>query len=141
VTLIDPPFEVADELERMSQGLTQALQRFATGVFLAWYPIKDPKRIARFHARLAAICPLRLMRVELMTQRPINTERLNGCGLIVANPPFTLEEDMAAVLPDLSRRLTADGGGAGYHLDWINPASAKAPRPASGVKDRMRPSR
>jgi 23S rRNA (adenine2030-N6)-methyltransferase len=141
VTLIDPPFEVADELERMSQGLTQALQRFATGVFLAWYPIKDPKRIARFHARLAEMGPQRLMRVELMIQRPINTERLNGCGLIVANPPFTLEEDMAAVLPDLSRRLTADGGGAGYRLDWINPASAKAPRPASGKKDRMRPSR
>ena len=36
-------------------GLAQGLQRFATGIYLAWYPIKDPKPIARFHARLAAL--------------------------------------------------------------------------------------
>jgi 23S rRNA (adenine2030-N6)-methyltransferase len=141
VALIDPPFEVADEIERMTQGLAQALRRFATGIYLAWYPIKDPRRTARFHARLAEMGPLRLMRAELMIQRPINTERLNGCGLVIANPPFTMEADMAAVLPDLSRRLTAAGGGASYRLDWINPASTKAPRTVSAAKDRMRPSR
>lgn len=141
VVLIDPPFEVADELDRMAQGLAEALQRFATGVYLAWYPIKDPKRIARFHARLAEMGPLRLMRMELMIQRPVNTERLNGCGLVVANPPYTLEGDMAAVLPDLSRRLTAAGSGAGYRLDWIGRAQAKAPQVPSGAKGRTRPSR
>ena len=55
VVLIDPPFEETDEFDRMADGLAQALQRFATGVYIAWYPIKDPKPVARFHAALAAL--------------------------------------------------------------------------------------
>ena len=141
VVLIDPPFEATDEFERITHGLAQALQRFATGIYLVWYPIKDSKRVARFHARLAEMGSLPLMCVELMIQRPVNTERLNGCGLIVANPPFTLEGDMTVVLPDLGRRLTAVGGGADYRLDWIKPAQPKAPRAAPGMKGRMRSSR
>src|SRR5262249_31073260 len=49
VILIDPPFEERGELQTMATGLAHALQRFATGLYLAWYPIKDPKPIARFH--------------------------------------------------------------------------------------------
>jgi 23S rRNA (adenine2030-N6)-methyltransferase len=140
VVLIDPPFEASDEFDRLAQGLGHALQRFATGVCLAWYPIKDPKRIARFHARLGELGPLRLMRMELMIQRPTDSERLNGCGLVVANPPYTMEEDMAAVLPHLSRRLAAAGTGAGYRLDWIGRETAM-PAVRPGGKGRTRPSR
>ena len=50
IVLIDPPFEATDEFDRMTDGLAQGLRRFATGIYLAWYPIKDPKPIARFHA-------------------------------------------------------------------------------------------
>src|SRR5207344_721439 len=37
IVLIDPPFEEARELDRMVEGLAQGLQRFATGIYLAWY--------------------------------------------------------------------------------------------------------
>ena len=56
VVLIDPPFEEEGELARMVEGLDQALRRFRTGVYLAWYPIKDRKPIERFHADLASRC-------------------------------------------------------------------------------------
>jgi len=138
IVLIDPPFEEARELDRMVEGLAQGLQRFATGVYLAWYPIKDPKPIARFHADLAALGVPQLMRVELMIQRPSDPERLNGCGLIVANPPYTLEGELAAALPDLSRRLAAASTGMRYRLDWIGPTVPGVDRPAE-AKQRMRP--
>lgn len=141
VVLIDPPFEAADEIDRLVHGLSQALQRFATGIYLAWYPIKDPKRIARFHARLGELAPPQSMCIELMIQRPINTERLNGCGLIVVNPPYTLEGDMAAVLPHLGRRLAAAGSGADYGLDWLGRETARAATARPGGKGRTRPSR
>ncbi len=54
VVLIDPPFEEQGELARLADGLGQALRRFETGVYLAWYPIKDRKPIARFRKALAA---------------------------------------------------------------------------------------
>ena len=75
------------------------------------------------------------MRVELMIQRPSDPERLNGCGLIVANPPYTLEGELAAVLPELSRRLAAGGGGARLppRLDRAR-ATPSAGRPAPEAK-------
>src|SRR5262245_42272034 len=41
VILIDPPFEEEGELARLAAGLGEGLRRFATGVFIAWYPIND----------------------------------------------------------------------------------------------------
>ncbi|MBX9591350.1 MAG: 23S rRNA (adenine(2030)-N(6))-methyltransferase RlmJ [Hyphomonadaceae bacterium] len=117
VILIDPPFEQPDELAWLSAGLAEALGRFETGVYLAWYPIKDLKPIATFHRTLAGLERHDLLRVELMIRDGQNApDRLNGCGLIVANPPYTLRERLAAVLPELTQRL-AEGAGAHYRLD------------------------
>jgi 23S rRNA (adenine2030-N6)-methyltransferase len=122
IVLIDPPFEEDRELARLADGLAQGLRRFATGVYLAWYPIKDPKPVARLHAEVAAIAGARLLTVELMLRRPAAADRLNGCGLIVANPPHTLEGELAGILPELTRRL-ADGSGAHYRLGAVAAAA------------------
>jgi 23S rRNA (adenine2030-N6)-methyltransferase len=141
VVLIDPPFEEPRELDRMAVGLAQGLQRFATGIYLAWYPIKDLKPIARFHADLAALDIPKLLRVELLVQRPSDSERLNGCGLIVANPPYTLEGELSAILPELNRRLASASAGARYRLDWIEPTNPGPPKPSPDAKQRVRPTR
>lgn len=124
IVLIDPPFEEAGEFERVCSGLTQALKRFSTGTYLVWYPIKDMHPVNRFHAALAALAVPKLLRVELMIRRPTDPDRLNGCGLIVLNPPFTLESELGAILPALSRQLADGGTGAGHRLDRIDPAPA-----------------
>ena len=127
VVLIDPPFEEPGELERIAAGLAQALQRFATGTYLAWYPIKDPQPIRRFHTGLARLGVPNMLRVELLIQRAEHADRLNGCGLVVVNPPYTLERELAVVLPELRRRLAAAPGGGSYRLDWIaNPTPGAA---------------
>jgi 23S rRNA (adenine2030-N6)-methyltransferase len=95
----------------MADGLTEALRRFATGVYLAWYPIKDLKPVARFHRAVAAVAAPKLLRVEVMLRRPVDPERLNGCGLLVANPPHTLRGDLAILLPEIARRLGDQGHG------------------------------
>ena len=138
VVLIDPPFEEPGELERIAAGLAQALQRFATGTYLAWYPIKDPQPIRRFHTGLARLGVPNMLRVELLIQRAEHADRLNGCGLVVVNPPYTLERELAVVLPELRRRLAATPGGGSYRLDWI---ASPAPGAAGGeaeAKRRMR---
>ena len=121
VVLIDPPFEEEGEFERLAAGLAQALRRFETGVYLAWYPIKNPKPIARFHGALAALDEPELLRVELMIRTASDPDRLNGCGLVVANPPFTLQGELASILPELTRRL-GEGASARYRLDRLGTA-------------------
>ena len=112
-----PTADRSGELERVAEGLRQGLERFATGVFIAWYPIKDIKPINRFVANLAS-APIRLLRAEILLARPERGESLNGCGLIIANPPYTLEGELARFLPQLHRRL-ADADAGGHRLMWI----------------------
>jgi 23S rRNA (adenine2030-N6)-methyltransferase len=134
IVLIDPPFEEEGELDRLALGLGQALRRFETGVYLAWYPIKDLKPIARFRAGLKATGRTGLLAVELMLRRPVAPERLNGCGLIVANPPHTLADRLATLLPEVTRRLGQDGA-AHYRIEPID-ANGRARGPPSPVPRR-----
>lgn len=136
IVLIDPPFEEEGELMRLAEGLVQGLRRFATGVYLAWYPIKDPAPIRRLHDALGALSGPELLRVELMIRGASAPDRLNGCGLIVANPPYTLQSQLEGVLPELTRRL-GEGPGANHHIDHIS-AQSRAPARRPPVSHRRR---
>lgn len=111
LVLVDPPFEQADELERLISGLKDALKRFATGVYILWFPIKSVRPIDRFYAGISALGPLKLALIELYIRAPNDPERLNGTGLLIVNPPYLLPEQMRALLPALVPSL-ADGDGA-----------------------------
>jgi len=137
LVLIDPPFEEAGELERLVRGLGKGLERFATGIFMAWYPIKDVKPIAKFHKGLAALDLPKPLCVELQIRRPSDPDRLNGCGLVIANAPYTLEADLAALLPELGRRL-AKAPGASHRVHRLEQPGTGAQNTGSEGKRRMR---
>ena len=118
VVLIDPPYEARDEFSRLERGLTQAVRRFATGCFLLWYPMKDPRVVAAFHDRLRSQNLPPALVLEVLRQGCNNPDTLNGCGLVVVNPPWTLVARLEIVLPVLAERL-ATAAGAGYRLDWL----------------------
>lgn len=118
VILIDPPFEQPGDLDRLVTGLQAATKRFATGVYLLWYPIKARKPVAKMHRDLAQCFTSNLLRVELTVHPEHIEDRLNGCGLIILNPPYMLEQQLATVLPDLSARL-ALGETSSFRLDWL----------------------
>jgi 23S rRNA (adenine2030-N6)-methyltransferase len=46
LVLIDPPYEVKDEFQRLIKGLGEALKRWPTGIYAIWYPIKSPAGLA-----------------------------------------------------------------------------------------------
>jgi 23S rRNA (adenine2030-N6)-methyltransferase len=115
LVLIDPPFEAPGELIRMTEALSEGLQRFRTGTYLLWHPIKDEKPVARFHKAIAAVATsARIeapLKIELFLRPPRNPLILNGCGLVVINPPFTLETELQIILPALAKRLGDNGKG------------------------------
>jgi 23S rRNA (adenine2030-N6)-methyltransferase len=117
LVLIDPPFEAADDFARLPAALAEAQRKWATGIYLVWYPIKDrggPDALAR---RLTRLGIAKILRAELTVSHPPDPSRLNGCGLIVVNPPWTLESELAILLPALSACLGQGQGG--FRLDWI----------------------
>jgi 23S rRNA (adenine2030-N6)-methyltransferase len=125
LVLVDPPFEESGEFARIANGLREAVRRFATGTVLVWFPIKDPRQVASFYRELSKPGFERVLQLELMIRAARDPEVLNGCGLVVLNPPYTLAEKAERLLPHFAERL-AQGPGAGYRLDWINSAGASA---------------
>ena len=123
LVLIDPPFEEADEFERLVEALAGAHRKWPTGIYMVWYPLKDARESDRFGLRLSRLGIPRILRAELTVagsppaDRPTG-ERLSGTGLIVVNPPWRLETELAALLPALAKVLAGDGRGA-TRLDWL----------------------
>lgn len=118
LVLIDPPFEVRDEFERMRKGLAQAMKRWPTGLYALWYPIKARAPVDRFHADLAMLGLPKTLVAEVMIQDGDDPNRLNGCGLVLINPPWKLDESLAVLLPWLARVLAPTGFS---RLDWLVP--------------------
>ncbi|MEQ1578621.1 MAG: 23S rRNA (adenine(2030)-N(6))-methyltransferase RlmJ [Hyphomicrobium sp.] len=123
VTLIDPPFEELGEFDRLVQGLRDAHKRFATGTVIAWYPIKDERAVAAFHAGLQRLEMSKLMSVVLMVRNPSHLGGLPGTGLVISNPPFTLESKLQVLLPYLKETLQ-QGSGARSHIEWLKREAA-----------------
>jgi len=46
--------------------------------------------------------------ISLTVGRP-SGERMDGCGMIIVNPPFTLEKDIIALRPLLEKHLAREG--------------------------------
>ena len=120
LVLIDPPFEAADEFARAVAGLRAAHRRWPTGIYVLWYPIKDPAEIARFHAELTATGIRRMLAAELLVQAPSDPRQLNGSGLIVVNPPWQVDAELGALYESLAARLSR-GRGAGAQVRWLLP--------------------
>jgi len=121
LVLVDPPFEEDGEFARMAEGLQAAYRRFASGVYVLWYPIKERAAIRRFHAALQASGIRRILRAEVLVAREKEGERLAGCGLIVVNPPYTVPESLAQTLPWLAKLLRQDREQAESRIDWLVP--------------------
>jgi 23S rRNA (adenine2030-N6)-methyltransferase len=113
LVLIDPPYEQPDEFVRLVAGLRTAHERFCTGVFAAWYPIKHRAPVRAFHQNTKESGIRDIIAAELWLREPTDPARLNGCGLLVINPPFGFEDAAPPILAALLDRLGAREHGEG----------------------------
>ena len=112
LVLIDPPYEEADELERLGRELLAAVAKWPTGLYAGWYPIKDLGPVDRVARALDAASARPGLRVEVLVDDPHDPARLNGSGLFILNPPFGLLGEAEILLPALAERLSRQGYGA-----------------------------
>ena len=114
LTFIDPPYEESrQDFERTRHAAAEALRRFRTGLVAVWYPIKDERHTAAWHAALAAGLDCAMLAAELSLYPRDSRVALNGSGMLILNPPYQLAERMAIWLPQLHACLDlGHGGGA-----------------------------
>jgi 23S rRNA (adenine2030-N6)-methyltransferase len=105
LVLIDPPFEDPREFAALVQGLTAGWRRFRTGVFAAWYPIKQRAPVRQFMTDVRDGGIRDVVTAELLLREPVDPGRLNGCGMLLVNPPYRFEQEVPPILAALLDRL------------------------------------
>ncbi|MER8469528.1 23S rRNA (adenine(2030)-N(6))-methyltransferase RlmJ [Mesorhizobium sp. M1328] len=118
LVLIDPPFEEEGEFGRLVDGLQRAHRRWPGGIYALWYPLKDRKVVAAFRKALKQTGIPKLLDIGFEI-RPASVEpSLYGSGMVVVNPPFTLEGELRTLLPALHRLLALEQP-SHWTLDWL----------------------
>lgn len=118
LVLVDPPFEREDEFDRMIEGAEIMARKWPTGTAMFWYPIKNRHAVARFEAAVQEAGFGKLLVIEIHVDAPDAIGPLAACGIMIANPPWTLAEEMTTLLPSLSQRL-ARGPVARWRVEWL----------------------
>lgn len=120
LVLIDPPYEAVDETTRVAKQLREAVKRFATGIFIIWYPVTSEEFASRFVAEIKALAIPNMIQAELRVKLPHVQTGLAGSGLLIVNPPFVLEKQLQMLLPALAARLGVSGRGRSQ-TNWLTP--------------------
>jgi 23S rRNA (adenine2030-N6)-methyltransferase len=125
LVLIDPPFEAKDEFERLGATFAEAYTKWTTGIYMIWYPAKSRRAtdaLAQLVARAAAAAkpPGKCLRLEFSVAPQSAGAPLASTGLLIVNPPFTLQSELKTILPELEMPL-GQGGAARFRLEVPKP--------------------
>lgn len=118
LVVVDPPFEATNEFDRLATGAEIMGRKWPNGLGLFWYPVKNLPAVARFEARLKETALPKILIAELHVADVMAEGPLAACGLALINPPYTLQDELAALLPQLCT-LLARGQQARWRLDWL----------------------
>jgi 23S rRNA (adenine2030-N6)-methyltransferase len=123
LVLIDPPYEESSaDFERVTAAIVDALQRFSTGIYAAWYPIKDEREVRGWHDGFARAVASETLISELWLYPRDSKVALNGSGLLIVNPPYQLGDRMRAWLPELQAQLDTGHPGGTSITNLTRPA-------------------
>jgi 23S rRNA (adenine2030-N6)-methyltransferase len=116
LALIDPSYEDKADYARVCRALADALRRFATGVYLVWYPQLQRRESHEMPAalqRVARAAGTDWLHATLTVRSPAAEGiGMHGSGLFVLNPPWTLPAMLESVQPFLRDALGQNAGAA-----------------------------
>ncbi len=116
LVLIDPPYEQKDEFERLAEGFAQAFAKWPTGSYLLWYPVKSRRATDDLARHVADVTGAgtpagKCLRLEFSAAPQAAEPGLTSAGLLIVNPPWTLANELKAILPELEKPLGRGGAG------------------------------
>lgn len=105
LVFMDPPYEGDGEYPRLTAGLTLLHRRWPQGIAAVWYPILAGGAHRRFFSALRQAGIGAMLYAQLGRYPDDSPQGMNGCGMLVVNPPWRLEEALEPLLRDLGRAL------------------------------------
>jgi 23S rRNA (adenine2030-N6)-methyltransferase len=116
LVVIDPAFEQSDEFARLADRAAAAIEKWPTGSYLIWYPAKSRRATDGLAARVAeaaaSVKPsAKCLRLEFSVAPQTSEAALASSGLLIVNPPWTLQSELKIILPELEKPLGQGGAG------------------------------
>ncbi|EEX51246.1 23S rRNA (adenine(2030)-N(6))-methyltransferase RlmJ [Pasteurella dagmatis] len=120
LVLIDPPYELKEDYDLVVNTIEEGYKRFATGVYAIWYPVVLRQQVKRMVRNLENTGIRKILQIELAVRPDTEQRGMTASGIIVINPPWTLEQQMKKILPYLTKNLIPEGTGS-WSVNWITP--------------------
>lgn len=120
VVVVDPPYEQTDERARITAALAAAGRKWAHGVTVIWYPLKDRATHARWKAQLRKLGIPKLLTVEHWLYDSDQPGLYNGAGLYFVNPPYAFTQALPPLLEALRAALAPEGHRGAITADWLS---------------------
>jgi 23S rRNA (adenine2030-N6)-methyltransferase len=118
LVLIDPPYESEREFDEVLTALEEAHRLWPPGVCCVWYPVTQRAGADTFRGKLRGSGIRKVLDVTFYVLPDDSQLGMPGCGLMIVNPPWQLDERLREVLPALQRRLAVDGAGR-CSVNWL----------------------
>ena len=87
LVLIDPPFERPDDYVRAADTAAAIVKADSNAVVAIWTPLKDLETFDGFLRRLASGTGAPTLVAEARLRPLTNPMKMNGCAMVVVNPP------------------------------------------------------
>lgn len=111
LVLIDPPYESLDELKSALRAFADAYQRWPSGIFLIWYPIRSAAQRSTVHARFEALRIPKMLSADLAIHPDDAGLGLAGSGLMIVNPPYGADQFLRDAYTAIHGAIAARGAG------------------------------
>jgi 23S rRNA (adenine2030-N6)-methyltransferase len=109
VVLIDPPYELKEDYQRVVDCITDSLKRFATGTYIVWYPLLQRPEPQQMIEDLMHLNAPNWLHVSMSIHAPSSEGfGMHGSGLFIINPPYTLPKILEETMPVLTQLLALD---------------------------------
>ena len=117
--VVDPPYEQTDERARITATLAAAHRKWAHGVTVIWYPLKDRVAHWEWREQLAKLGIAKLLSVEHWLYDDDQFGIYNGAGLFIVNPPYAFTQALPPLLEALRATLAPEGHRGEITTDWL----------------------
>ncbi|MCW2364062.1 MULTISPECIES: 23S rRNA (adenine(2030)-N(6))-methyltransferase RlmJ [Sphingobium] len=120
VVVVDPPYEQTDERARITATLAAAHRKWAHGVTVIWYPLKDRATHQRWSGQLRKLGIPKFLQVDHWLYDADQPGIYNGAGLYIVNPPYAFTQALPPLLEALRATLAPEGHRGEIKADWLS---------------------
>lgn len=121
VVVVDPPYEATDERARITATLAAAHRKWAHGVTVIWYPLKERPAHALWKDKLRRLGIPKFLNVEHWLYDADQPGIYNGAGLFIVNPPYAFTQELPPLLEALRASLAPEGHRGTLKAEWLVP--------------------